>query len=83
MVESFEDLEALYGPSAQFSEHKRGDHISYIDASGDQQSGTITWVQAATAGIGQRLVVAPDDAGAFLDFVWPADVEACPMKPKP
>jgi hypothetical protein len=60
MVESFEDLEATYGPAAPFSEHKRGDIITYTTAEGLQSSGTIIWVQARFENISIKYVVAPD-----------------------
>ena len=72
MVES-EDLEATYGPSAPYSEHKRGDHITFTTAEGLRSSGTIVWVQAAFQDIPMKYVIAPDD-GQFLDFALPSDV---------
>jgi hypothetical protein len=75
MVESFEDLEETYGPAAPYSEHKRGDHITYTSAEGLRSSGTIVWVQAAFQdSIPMKYVVAPDDPNQFLDFVMPGDV---------
>ncbi|HYU75911.1 MAG TPA: hypothetical protein VEL31_24825 [Ktedonobacteraceae bacterium] len=69
-----QDLEATYGPSAPYSEYKRGNHIRYIDASGEQRSGMIVWCQASAGDIQMKYVVAPDDPGEFLDFVLPGDV---------
>lgn len=37
------DLEDLYGPQYRYSDHKRGDHISYRDYTGLHQ-GVIRWV---------------------------------------
>jgi len=73
-VNDLEDLAKTYGPAAQFSDFQCNEHIHYISADGKQLSGVIVWVQAATGDIGQRLVVAPDTEGAFLDFVAPGDV---------
>jgi hypothetical protein len=73
MAESFEQLEATYGPAAPYSEHKRGEHITYTSAEGERRSGEIVWMQAATDAIPMKYVVAPDD-GSFLDFVLPGDV---------
>jgi hypothetical protein len=74
MAESFEKLEATYGPAAPFSEYHRQDHIRYISAEGKQSTGTILWVQAPAGDISMRYIVAPDDPNGFLDFVWPADI---------
>ena len=68
------DLRVTYGKEAQFSEHKRGEHITYTTAEGLRSSGTIIWVQAATDAIGVKYVVAPDDPTGFLDFVVTGDV---------
>ncbi len=69
-----EELEAVYGPSAPFSEYHRNDHITYISAEGKQESGTIIWVQARFQDIPMKYIVAPDEPGAFLDFVLPGDI---------
>jgi hypothetical protein len=72
--QSNEKLEATYGPAAPFSEHHRGEHITYITAEGKQARGTIIWVQAAHQDIPQKYVVAPDEPDGFLDFAMPSDV---------
>jgi hypothetical protein len=64
----------LYGPAAPYSEHKRGDRVRYIDASGDEKSGVIEWVQAATPDIQMKYIIAPDEPGQFLDFALPGDI---------
>jgi hypothetical protein len=74
-----DDLEALYGPAAPHSEHKRGDHITNSSAKSVPTSGTIIWCQAPYrltpyAGIGLRYVVAPDIDTGFVDIVWPDEV---------
>src|SRR5215510_577717 len=54
MVSQEDYLEDLYGPLARFSEHKRGDTISYKDVeTGLVKTGTIIWVQQP-AKIGDR-----------------------------
>jgi len=68
-----EQLEKTYGPSAPFSEHKRGDRVRYLSASGEERSGMIVWCQASTKDIQMKYVIAPDDGG-FLDFALPSDV---------
>lgn len=47
-----QQLEALYGPEAKFSDHKRGQIIAYLAYSGQPRRGEIIWVCAA----GQALV---------------------------
>jgi len=70
------DLEAIYGPSAPYSEHKRGEHITYTTAEGLPSAGVIVWCQAPVGGIGLRYVVAPEKPTGFVDFVVPGDVIA-------
>jgi hypothetical protein len=76
-MNDLDDLRATYGKEAQFSEHKRGEHIHYLTAEGLRSSGTIIWVQEwfqSIQSIGVKYVVAPDDPNGFLDFVIPGDV---------
>lgn len=51
-MNNLEDLEKTYGPAAPFSEHQRGEHITYTTAEGLRSSGTIIWVQAPFMDIG-------------------------------
>lgn len=78
MTQSNEELEAIYGPSASFSEHKRGDHITYTSAEGESKSGIILWVCAPSeigeVKLGMRYLIAPDDPTAFVDVALPGDV---------
>lgn len=76
MTQSNEDLEATYGPSALFSEHKRDDHITYTTTEGTRGSGVIVWVQVPFQDIGIKYIVAPDVPTGFIDFVVPGDVIA-------
>jgi len=74
-----QDLEATYGPAAQWSEHKKGDHITYTSAEGAPGAGVIVWVCAAgmvgNEHMGVRYIVESDEPGGFgLDVVWPSDV---------
>jgi hypothetical protein len=73
-MNDLEELAKTYGPSAPYSGHKRGDHITYTSAEGLRSSGEIVWVQAATETIPLKYIVAPDTPGSFLDFVMPADI---------
>ncbi len=73
-MNDLEDLAKTYGPPAPFSEHKRGDRVTYIDAAGQQRSGTIEWVQAATESIPMKYIIISDEEGAFLDFALPGDI---------
>jgi hypothetical protein len=75
MTHPDEDMEATYGPAVPYSEHQRGDHITYTTAEGLRSPGTIVWVQVATDAIPMKYVVAPDDGG-FLDCCLPGDVIA-------
>ena len=74
MNQSEKDLEAIYGPPAPYSEHKRGDHITYTTAEGLHGAGMIVWVQAPFQEIGVKYVVASDVTRGFVDFIVPGDV---------
>jgi hypothetical protein len=74
VTQSNEDLEAAYGPAAPYSEHKRGDHITYTSAEGLRSSGVIIWVQARFRDIPLKYVIGPDTPGEFLDFALPSDI---------
>ncbi len=68
-----------YGPSATYSEHKRGDLISYWqqnewDSDRKIYSGEILWVMAPTAERGVLYVVAPSTPTGWVDHVYPSDV---------
>ena len=73
-----QDLEQTYGPAAPFSDHKRGDHITYTSAEGPPGAGVILWVCAAgmvgNEHMGVRYIVAPDVPMGMPDIVWPADI---------
>ncbi|SRR6266571_4611397 len=73
-VHQHDNLRATYGKEAPYSEHKRGEHITYTSAEGVRSSGVIIWVQAPFQSIGVRYVVAPDEPTGFVDFVVPGDV---------
>ena len=79
MTSNDEELAAIYGPAATFSEHKRGAAITYTPAEGGaHRSGTIIWVAAARQVAGRQLplqyIVAPDVDTGFIDVVAPGDV---------
>jgi hypothetical protein len=90
-MNDLDELRSTYGKEAQFSEHKRGDKVRYLDCDGHEQSGTILWIQAAFQSQPMKYVIAPDTEGAFLDFALPSDVitqdeqeptlQACPYCP--
>jgi hypothetical protein len=78
-LQSDADLEAVYGPAASHSDHKRGEHITYRPAEGGpNRTGTILWVQAAGKvgdhEMGIRYVIDPDEDTGFLDIAMPGDV---------
>ncbi len=70
------DLEAIYDPAVKWSEHQRGDTISYR-AEGQTRTGKILWVCAPAMLGGQEIgityVVEPS-GGGWPDMVFPADV---------
>jgi hypothetical protein len=72
-----QDLIETYGPAAPFSEHKRGQRITY-QMDGFRYQGEILWVCMASEQGGVmlplRYIVAPDAEGRFIDVVFPADV---------
>ncbi len=78
--EQDQDVESTYGPAAPFSEHKRGEHITYTSAEGLPGAGDIVWVCAAgmvgNQHMGVRYIVAPDPPTGFVDIVWPADIRS-------
>jgi len=73
-----DDFEALYGPLAQYSEHRCGDMIRYLHE-GTEKRGTIIWVCAPgmidVRQIGITYVVEPP-GGGWPDMVFPGDVLA-------
>jgi hypothetical protein len=70
-------LEALYGPEAPYSDHKRGERITFIEAR-ETYTGEIIWVCAPAEIAGRplpiRYIVETDQQGGFPLFVWPSDV---------
>lgn len=44
-MNDLDDLRATYGKEAPYSEHKRGELITYTSAEGERRSGEIVWVQ--------------------------------------
>lgn len=84
-----QELEALYGPEAPYSEHKRGAHITFND--GEQvYTGTILWVcklrervelSRPIKHIGMKqpaiyinYIVRVDNQTSFPRVVWPGDI---------
>jgi hypothetical protein len=80
MVQEDQDKEAVFGPAAQYSEHKRGERITYrLTGETGIYTGTIVWVAAPGAidgtAVGVTYVVERDGAGASIpDVVFPSDV---------
>lgn len=70
------ELEEIYGPAAAFSEHKRGDTITYLE-DGIEHTGEILWVCApgniAGTDLPTRYIVEREN-GSFPAIVWPGDV---------
>lgn len=71
------ELEEMYGPAAPYSEHKRGEKITFIEA-GETCSGVILWVCAAGAVGGRQTpisyLVESDQQDGFPLVVWPGDI---------
>jgi hypothetical protein len=72
-MESFKELEQVYGPAAPHSEHKRSDRVKYLRADAKLSVGVIVWIQAAYQNIPIKYIIAPDD-NSFLDFALPSDI---------
>ncbi len=72
------DLEAIYGPMASHSDHKRGDRIRYLSAEGLHCEGEIIWCCApgmvGNEFMGLRYIVAPDPPTGFIDVAFPSDI---------
>jgi hypothetical protein len=69
-----DELEALYGPAASYSEHKVGDRLHYTHE-GTPTVGTILWVCAPRPEQDMHLVyVVLNDERRYPDFVFPASV---------
>jgi hypothetical protein len=73
------EVDPVYGPAAEFSEHKIGDMITYRqqhdwDNEPQTYTGEILWVAAATDERGICYIVAPDVPTGFIDHVYPGEV---------
>ena len=74
-----EELEAPYGRVAPYSEHKRGDTITYVQ-SGVECTGTILWVcgpgEVVEGGQQHPLhYIVENQAGGWPDTVYPSEVK--------
>ena len=74
-----EELETLYGPVAPYSEHKRGDTITYT-LSGVECIGTILWVcgpgEVVDGGQQHPLrYIVENVHGGWPDTVYPSEVK--------
>ena len=75
-----QQLEALYGPLAPYSEHKRGDVITYEQGDAGQATGTILWVcgpgEVVEGGQSHPLrYIVENQAGGWPDTVYPSEVK--------
>jgi hypothetical protein len=69
----------LYGPAAQYSEHRQGELISYWcqqdwDNEPKIYTGEILWVCAPTQERGVLYVVAPSTPTGWVDHVYPSEI---------
>jgi len=73
-----DDLEDLYGPASKWSEHQRGDTITYRDLeTGYTKTGTIIWVCAPGQVGGHDIdlhYVVELSGGGWPDMVFPSMV---------
>lgn len=79
MAENTEQMVALFGPEATYSEHRKNESIKFFDSeSGTEQTGLITWVSAAhTERNGKHIpvtYVVYIEGALFPCFVNPSDV---------
>jgi len=74
-----EELAAIYGPAAAFSEHQRGERVRY-QINGFNYTGESIWVAAADNVKGKHLplhyIVTPDPPNGLVDVILPSDVQA-------
>lgn len=75
------ELEALYGPAAPYSDHKRGERVAYTDSETEGRcTGTILWVCAPGQVIAGgrhhpvRYIVLRDESPSFADTVYPGEI---------
>lgn len=85
VIMNFEDLRQLYGELYEFSDHKRGERITYRAYDGSIRSGEIIWVQPSGQTVSRdgsrksftaQYVVAPDIDTGMVDFVNLGDVQS-------
>ena len=76
-----QECEALWGPLALYSDHKRTSRVAYLDSeTGARCAGTILWVcapgQVVRGGRHHpvRYIVLRDGRGGFPDVVYPEEV---------
>ncbi len=74
-----QEIHPVYGPAAEFAEHKVGHHITYRqqhdwDNEPQTYTGEILWVKAATDDSPICYIVAPDVPHGFVDHVYPGEV---------
>ncbi|HLG65557.1 MAG TPA: hypothetical protein VKY19_26770 [Ktedonosporobacter sp.] len=72
-----DELEDLYGPAAPYSDHRRGEHVTFTEE-GQTYTGEILWVCAPSEIAGRKMpvryVVEADQRGGFPFIVWPSDI---------
>lgn len=81
MAENIEQMVALFGPEAPYSDRKKGETIKFFDSdSGTEQTGLITWVTAAYTNKHGKAVpityIVWTEEALFPTFVYPSDVIA-------
>ncbi|GCE26332.1 hypothetical protein KDA_18160 [Dictyobacter alpinus] len=70
-------LEDLYGPAATYSDHKKGERITFTEK-GETYTGMIIWVCAPGVIAGRQIpthyIVEADQRGGFPFIVLPSDI---------
>lgn len=72
-----QSLETLYGPLYPYSDHKRGDHITFRGERVLMLTGVVIWVsgpqEIAGTRTGVQYIVEPE-RGGMPDVVMPSDI---------
>lgn len=72
--EQFANLQQQFGDLYQYSDHKRGEHITYSSFDGTIKQGTIIWVQEPGETVRShkhlvaQYVIEPDDPAGTMGF---------------
>jgi hypothetical protein len=83
-----EQLAALYGPGAHFSDNRPGDTITFRDSRGQEVTDTIVWICAPVAPRPGRaaqpityIMTKLDEQSGMPYMVYPSEILATPAEP--